>query len=227
MKNHQDNYYFDKEANDFFDRNQYDFSKLPEKKQHLVDKFYSQLRNFKIDNILEIGCHIGDLLNYSVNLLNSEKGYGIEPSSKAVLEGKKRFPKCNLINSIACDDTAFSEIPKCDLAIVNDVFCWVSRETILKTIANIDLHIKDEGHLIIRDFYPNSNVRNKNKHIIDQDVYCHKIVGSHVDLFLKTGNYQLISSSVFTDSDFNLSKTKEFSLLENRWIDVLLQKKWD
>jgi hypothetical protein len=226
MKNHQDNYYFDKEANDFFDRNQYDFSKLPEKKQHLVDKFHSQLRNYKIDNILEIGCHIGDLLNYSVNILNSEKGYGIEPSSKAVLEGKIRFPKCNFVNSIACDDSAFNEIPKCDLVIVNDVFCWVSRETIFKTVANIDHHIKEEGHIIIRDFYPNTNVRNKNKHINDQDVYCHKIIGSHSELFLKSGNYQLISSSVFTDSDFNLSKTREFSLFENRWIDVLLQKKW-
>ena len=197
------------------------------KKKQLVDKFHSQLRNYNIDNILEIGCHIGDLLNYSVDLFNANKGYGIEPSSKAVLEGNKRFPKCNLVNSIAFDDSAFNEIPKCDLAIVNDVFCWVSRETILKTIANIDLHLKEEGHIIIRDFYPNSNIRNKNKHVVDQDVYCHKIKGSHVELFLNTGNYQLISSSVFTDNNFSLSKTKEFSLLENRWIDVLLQKKWD
>ena len=228
MKNkNQDNYYLNKEADDFFERNRYNFSKLPEKKKALIDQFHTQISNFKIDNILEIGCHIGDLLNYSVDLFNSKKGYGIEPSSSAVNEGKKRFSKCNLIEGIACDDSVFKEIPECDLTIVNDVFCWVSRQTIFRTIANIDEHVKENGLLIIRDFYPNINVRNQNKHIKDQDVFCHKIKGSHVDLFLQSGNYQLISAKVFTDNENILSKIKEFSSLENRWIDVLLQKKWN
>lgn len=226
-KDNQDDYYLIKEGDDFFNRNKYDFNKLPKKKKSLIDQFEMYIPKNKINNILEIGCHIGDLLNYSVKLFDSKKGYGIEPSSNAIYEANKRFSSCcNFKNGVASQDLIFKDIPECELVIVNDVFCWISRETILRSISNIDEQIAKNGYIIIRDFYPETKVRNQNKHVIDQDVFCYKIVGSHVDLFLKTGNYQLISSHVFTDTDNVLSQTKEYSLSENKWIDVLLQKSW-
>ena len=226
MKN-QDEVYLDKEADDFFNRNQYDFDCLPSSKKELISNFHSILERQEISNILEIGCHIGDLLNHCVKIFGAERGYGIEPSMDAVKEGQKRFSqRCHLIRGVAAQDEVFEKVPVCDLVIVNDVFCWISRDSIFRSIANIDEHICDAGHLIIRDFLPSSFIRNKNRHVKDQDVFCHKIIGSHAEIFKQTGNYQVIASRVFSDVDFKLSTTTEFDVSENRWIDTLLQKTW-
>ena len=166
------------------------------------------------------------MLNYSITKFKADKGFGIEPSKEAITEGEKRFEKCSFYNTVTSEMDNFKDIPKCDLVIVNDVFCWMSRETIFKSLANIDNKINDNGFIIIRDFYPNFKIRNKNKHVNDSDVYCHKIVGSHVNLFLQIGCYQLINSQVFIDDNFNLSLPNKYDYSENRWIDALLKKTW-
>jgi len=227
MKN-QDQVYLDKEADDFYKRNQYDFDHLPDFKKELINNFSSILERKKINNILEIGCHIGDLLNHCVKTFNAKKGYGIEPSMEAVEEGKKRFSeKCDLMRGVAAQDEIFKKVPVCDLVIVNDVFCWISRASILRSIANIDEHIGDNGYLIIRDFLPARFIRNQNRHVENDDVFCHKIIGSHVEIFKQIGNYQVVSSRVFSDTNLELTKATDYSSSENRWIDVLLQKRWE
>jgi SAM-dependent methyltransferase len=230
----QDEVYLDSEANNFFNRNKYDFDKLPDWKKQLVDYFLNYLDEKEISNILEIGCNIGDLLNYSVKTLNAKKGYGIDPSSDALKEGKKRFPQnCQLIRGIAAQDEIFENIPECNLVIVNDVFSWISRASILRSIANIDEHVSDNGYIIIRDYVPNRFIRNQNRHVENHEVFCHKIIGSHAEIFMQIGNYQVLSSRIFVGSNLNPTTTRsatfspEYSLSENRWIDILLQKKWE
>jgi len=224
----QDKVYLDKEADDFFKRNKYDFNKLPYWKQELIDNFSDYLHEKEITNILEIGCQIGDLLDYSVKKFNAIQGYGLEPSSEAVEEGKKRFSQtCHLMRGIAAHNEIFENIPACDLVIVNDVFSWISRASILRSVANIDEHISDNGYLIIRDYVPNHFIRNQNRHVKDHEVFCYKIIGSHAEIFKQIGNYQVLSSRVFTDSNLRLSKTRELGLSEHRWMDILLQKKWE
>jgi hypothetical protein len=226
-KSDQDQYYLDVEGDSFFNRNTYDFDQLPEKKKEFIDYFIKDLIGEKIDNILEIGCHIGDLLDYSVTALNAKQGWGIEPSHQAIIEGNKRFShQCNLIHGVIGNSALLDNVPKCELVIVNDVFCWISRETILQSITNIDSIITESGYLLIRDFLPDRRLRNRNHHITDAEIYCHKILGSHTAIFCQTGNYQIISSKVFTDNSSTLSKTKEYDSIENRWMDTLLQKKW-
>lgn len=224
----QDNVYLDTEADNFFYRNKYNFANLPEKKQVLIDQFANYVDNTKIDNILEIGCHIGDLLDYSVKKFSAKKGYGIEPSVKAVQEGNKRFGKtCKLVKGIASNDHVLKKIPVCDLVIINDVFCWISRDSILRSIANIDEHLGDNGYLIIRDFLPDRFIRNQNMHVENFEVFCHKIIGSHAEIFKQIGNYQLLGSRVFTDVSLTLSTTQQYSDTENRWVDIILQKRWE
>jgi SAM-dependent methyltransferase len=226
MKN-QDLVYLEQEADNYFIRNEYDFDNLIDRKKNLIDNFSEYLGSQDIDTILEIGCHIGDLLNYCVESFNSNHGYGVEPSIKAIEEGRKRFAKnCSLFHGLVGNDKTMEDIPSCDLVIVNDVFCWISRESIFRSIANIDEHLNSGGHLIIRDFLPPKKIRNQNKHLSDQEVFCHKIVGSHAELFKQTGNYQVISSKIFTDSDLDLTMTKEYDLSENTWVDILLKKTW-
>ena len=229
-KPNQDQYYLDVEADNFFKRNPYDFERLSEKKREFLDFFMKDLKGAHLRNILEIGCHIGDLLNYAVNAFNAEKGWGIEPSRNAILEGNKRFSdRCNLFHGVIGDSDLVQRIPICELVIVNDVFCWISRETILQSIANIDSVIAESGYLLIRDFLPDRHLRNQNHHITDVEVFCHKITGSHSGLFTQTGNYQVISSQIFTDNSNKLSKTQQNGITastENRWLDILLQKQW-
>ena len=227
MRN-QDNVYLDTEADDIFKRNKYDFGFLPESKKELINNFVSILVRQEITNILEIGCHIGDLLNYCVKTFDAEKGYGVEPSIEAVEEGKRRFSKkCELIRGVASQDDLFTKIPSCDLVIVNDVFCWMSRASVFRSIANIDEHVSDNGYLLIRDFLPVRFIRNRNRHVKSHDVFCHKIIGSHAEIFKQTGNYQVVSSRVFCDTNLDLTKTTDYNVTENRWIDILLQKRWE
>ena len=40
----------------------------------------------------------------------------------------------------------------------------------------------------------------------------------------KDSTNQVISSKVFTDSDLDSTKTKEYDLSENTWVDILLKK---
>jgi hypothetical protein len=223
----QDKYYLDVEADAFLERNRYDFKKLPEKKKKLVEFFEDQLNKKKISNVLEIGCHIGDLLNYTVESLEANAGFGVEPSGTAVDEGNRQFgEKCRLVKGVAGDDKIFSGIPVCDLVLINDVFCWISRETIFQSVSNIDDHVSDGGYLLIRDFLPDRRIRNHNRHAGGNPIYCHKIPGSHASIFIQSGNYQIVQSRIFVDESKELSATDEYDFMENRWLDILLKKGW-
>ena len=189
-KSNQDQYYLDKEADDFFERGKYDFSTLPDNKRSLVDGFKNLIHKDQVENILEIGCHIGDLLNYSVKEFEATKGYGIEPSSKAVEEANKRFSKnCSVSRGVASEDQIFKSFPFCNLIIINDVFCWISRESVLRSVANIDENLSEGGYLLIRDFFPDRKIRNQNMHVSDAEIFCHKVLGSHAQFF--SSNRQL------------------------------------
>lgn len=223
----QDQYYLDVEANAFFERNKYDFTQLPDKKRKLIEQFLPALKKNKIKNILELGCHIGDLLNYTVAELGANRGHGIEPSSRSVQIGKESFKdKCDIHVGIAANHVLMESIPRCELIVVNDVFCWISRDSILQSIANIDGRLNDGGYIIIRDFLPDQRLRNLNHHAVNNSIYCYKILGSHASLFTQTGNYQVMQSRVFIDGSQELSKTNEYDFTQNRWIDVLLKKGW-
>ena len=201
----QDEVYKTIEADQFFERNKYDFRQLPVKKKSLIDNYSDLLKRDEIDTIFEVGCHIGDLLEYAGLCFNSKKRFGVEPSQLAVEQGRNLFPNNNYITGVV------AELPKnvnfiSDLTIVNDVFCWISRETLFKSINNIDRTLKIGGRLLIRDFYPEKFTANPNKHVPDYSVYCYKVPGSHGQLFLDSGKYKLIRSRVFDGSELFLSK---------------------
>lgn len=221
----QEKYYLDIEADAFFNRNIYDFDTLPPYKESLLQFLVSDNESWQLDNVLEIGCHIGDLLAAVVKLAGSQRGYGIEPSAMAVAEGQSRFSEsCTIVRGTAADTETFGDIPSVDLAVVNDVFCWMSRESLITSIRNIDNKIRIGGFLLIRDFYPDRKVKNENRHAPGESIYCHKIPGSHSSIFEATGMYEVVKSRIFSDESFRLSTENEFGWLENRWRDVLLRK---
>ena len=63
-----------------------------------------------------------------------------------------------------------------DLTIVNDVFCWISRETLFQSINNIDRTLKVMADFLIRDFYPEKFTANPISTSGDYSVYCYKVL---------------------------------------------------
>ena len=111
----QDKYYLDVEADAFFERNRYDFSVLPERKMRFMEYFITFLAKENISNILEIGCHIGDLLNYTVAAVGASAGCGIEPSEAAIKVGNEQFSdKCKFFRGVAANNAIFSKLPDLD-----------------------------------------------------------------------------------------------------------------
>lgn len=219
----QDEVYKTIEADQFFERNQYDFSKLPIKKKTLIDNYSDLLSKEELDTIFEVGCHIGDLLDYAGQLLNCRKRIGIEPSQLAVKHGKDLFPKNDYITGVVAELSENVDFAS-DLTIVNDVFCWISRESLFQSINNIDRTLKVGGRLLIRDFYPEKFTANPNKHVTDYSVYCYKVPGSHGQLFLDSGKYKLIRSKVFDGSELSLTKHEFESGFEDRWVEMFMKK---
>jgi len=219
----QDDVYKKIEADQFFERNAYDFNILPEKKKSLIDYHFKVLNTGTNNAVLEIGCHIGDLLHYAGEKFGSSRRVGIEPSKKAVEHGKKIFHKNHYITGVIADKLEIDFKPV-DLIIINDVFCWISRETLFLSLTNIDKVLKIGGKILLRDFLPNGFVANRNKHVTDHQVFCYKVIGSHGQIFVDSGKYKLLSSRVFMGDELSLSKETYSDDLEDRWVDMLLLK---
>jgi ubiquinone/menaquinone biosynthesis C-methylase UbiE len=96
----------------------------------------------------------------------------VEPSNAAVADGVRLFPDVEFRRGLAaclpCDpDERF------DLVIVNFVLHWVSRNTLMASMAEIDRVVGDGGYLILGDFLPDYPQNNP---------YCHR-VGDEVCTF--------------------------------------------
>ncbi len=170
----QDEYYLNKEGDDFFTRN-YEGKEVVTLRPNKVTILDCILKsNIEFNSVIEFGCNYGDLLNYFFEKM-SIKAVGVEASNKAIEQGRKLYGNnIELHHGIISDNTISNDSNNdalFDLAIVDDVFSWVSRNSILQSIANVDRSIKDGGFLFIRDFKPHKFTKNRNHHITDSEVY--------------------------------------------------------
>ena len=111
-----------------------------------------------------------------------------------------------------------------DIIVIDDVLSWVSRETIFKSFANIDYLLKNEGLLFLRDFYPNENLKNRNHHAADRQIYNYKVNKSHAEILIASGNYEIESQVVFYDNIGMSTSYKADNKYIYRWIDTILIK---
>ena len=83
------------EGNKWFIRNESNgndsFFNLDKETINLIQKY--DLNNNKI---LEIGCSNGSRLHYLNQEFKASEFYGIDPSDKAIADGKQKYPKLNL-----------------------------------------------------------------------------------------------------------------------------------
>jgi len=89
----QKNLFMNSEGDNCFKRNKSFYQSLNEKEDIIINLF--KYLNFSLQKILEVGCSNGRVLNYFNKIFDSEC-WEIDPSKKAIKDGKQHFPKINL-----------------------------------------------------------------------------------------------------------------------------------
>lgn len=227
-KSSQDNYYLSTEGDDFFSRN-YEGkiqTGLRKNKKPILDFIVDS--KIKFDSVLEFGCCYADLLSELKTIGMAKEVVGVEASQKAVKTAEELYAKngVKVFHGTIADNEVMNpeNAGKFDLIIIDDVFGWVSRETVFHSVANIDYLLKDGGYIFIRDFYPNKRIKNRNHHISDEDVFNFKVNGSHAQMFLSSGTYEIESQKVFMDNIGMSTSYKCNNKFNYRWTDIILKK---
>ncbi len=137
--------------------------------------------------VAEIGACDGFRLGYIADKYGA-KCYAYDPSKMAISDGKRLYPKVEfhheLASKLSCEDESY------DLVIVNLVLHWVDRKMLLRTVAEIDRILKDEGLLIIGDTWPSFPLRKRYHHLPEKDVWTYK--QAYMDIFLSCRLYYLL-----------------------------------
>ena len=142
-------------------------------------------------NILEIGCSSGYNLDQLHNIFEAEC-VGIDPSEEAVRKGKNQFESVDLKVGTA-DKLEFAE-NSFDLIVFGFCLYLCDRSDLFKIAYEADRCLRDNGYLIIIDFYPNIPFKNVYSHC--SGIYSYKM--KYADMFLWNPEYQDIYSRVFT-----------------------------
>jgi SAM-dependent methyltransferase len=178
--------------------------------------------------ILEYGCNYADLLQHYATAAEGAECFGVEASAKAIEFARKSYGdevklyQGTIARNEINDDAAYRGY--FDLVIVDDVFCWVSRETLYESIANIDDVLQDGGFLYIREFYPQANRRNVNHHVSDEPIFCFKPAGPHHRVFTASGIYAIVWQKVTTDRADSWARERGRDPFDSRWVDTILRK---
>jgi SAM-dependent methyltransferase len=185
MLDSQDEVFIAFEGDNWFERNQTALGRF-DPQSDLVIRLM-ELYRLHPQSVVEIGAANGYRLAAIAERFGA-KVVGIEPSLKARTDGKRRFPQVEFVEGTA------STIPleKCfDVAIVNFVFHWIDRHTLLRSISEIDRIVADGGFLIIGDFYPANRTKVRYHHLFEQTIYTYK--QNYSAVFAASGVYQSLS----------------------------------
>jgi len=172
------------ESDNYFERRNKRNAKLNEKKDFPMRLI--ELYELIPKKVLEIGAADGERLSLIAKKHNANV-YAIEPSTKAISLGKKKFPSVNYVKGVGFDIPLNETF---DLIIVNFVLHWVDRSNLLRTVSEIDRLLNENGYLIIGDFLPSNMSKVIYHHIKDQKVYTYK--QNYASIFLASGLYHSI-----------------------------------
>ena len=206
----QKNIFLKKEGDSYFNRNKDAVSIASGLGNKLYEKF---LR--KHDRILEIGCSNGDNLNYFQTRKKCQC-FGIDPSVKAILAGKKKYPAIKLDVGTA-DKLNF---PDEYFNFVFFGFCLylIDRPLLLRCIAEADRVLKNRGLLGVTDFDTKIPFKRPYKH--RKGVYVFKY--DYQKLFESCQHYTLIEKISYSHStDYFVEGIQE------RLSTVILYKDYD
>lgn len=211
----QDEIFKEFEGDGWFDRNKYNIGSEETVSSDLPIKLI-ELYNLKPKRCLEIGCSNGWRLNEIYKRLKCDC-IGIEPSKKAIEDGKNKFKNIKFYNSTA--DSIPLDNESVDLVIINFVFHWIDRRRLLKAIYEIDRVLMDEKYLIIGDFYPNCPTKVKYHHLPNENLFTFK--QNYTDIFISTSYYKMIA---FLSANHETHELTTDVNSDSRIMTALLQK---
>jgi SAM-dependent methyltransferase len=177
----QDEIFTASEADQWFERNKHVLDKLSDQD---VPLRLVELYKLRPASVLEIGAANGYRVA-EIARRNGARGVAIEPSGKAIEDGRARFPHVAFHQGQARQlpiDGAF------DLVIVHFVLHWIDRKNLLGCIAEIDRVVADGGYLVIGDFHPWHPSRNNYHHLPEAEVMTYK--QDYSQIFVATELYQ-------------------------------------
>ena len=180
----QDEIFGVSEADRWFERNAHALEQVSE---HDLAMRVVELYALRPTSVLEIGAANG----YRVAAIASRtgaRGVAVEPSPKAIADGRSRFPDVEFrqgeARALPVDDTY-------DLVIINFVLHWIDRHNLLRCIAEIDRVVADGGHLLIGDFHPWHPTANAYHHLPDAGVKTFK--QDYAAVFVASELYQPVA----------------------------------
>ncbi len=211
--------FFKKEGDNWYNRNRKAMHELyanvyPNADPDVVVRMM-EMYDLKPKKVLEIGASNGYRLALIADKFGS-KCVGIDPSTAAVKDGNKNFPKIKMFRGVA------SDIPlkeKFDLVIVNLVLGWVSRDELFKAVAEIDRMVADGGHLVIGDFLPDYPMRVLYHHKPEAGIYTYKL--DYAEIFTSIATYRSIARLTHEHA---INKFTSNVPMEHRCVTSLLKK---
>lgn len=166
------------------------------------------------DSVLEIGCADGWRLSRISNGVVSRL-VGVDVSTVAIGAGMSKYPALDLrvgrADQLPIEDEVF------DLVIVNYVFHWIDRTTILAAISEADRCVAPDGHLIVGDFLPDRPTKVPYHHLPDEAVFTFK--ADYALAFTALSTYEVIDREIYNHDDPSASPTSQ-----DRGVCTLLRK---
>jgi len=135
--------------------------------------------------LLDVGCAFGKRTAAFAKALKAE-AVGVDPSKKSI----DQLDSCVL--GVRATADIFNIGLQFDLVLVNFCLHWVERKDLLATMANIDRHVADGGHLLISDFQPASGDRESVPYAHNEAVRTWK--DDYLQMFQATGLYRLVEA---------------------------------
>jgi SAM-dependent methyltransferase len=211
---YQDRIFLDSEGNHWFERNLPALENFdPEKDLPLK---VIELYRLKPHRVLEIGGANGCRLAAIRTRYGTEGLVVVEPSSKAIHDGRSRYRFIKFVRGVACDIPLRESF---DLIITNFTFHWIDRMSLLKSVAEIDRLLDDGGFIVIGDFLPSNQLKVPYHHLPEHRVFTYK--QDYSAPFLASGLYRLVCM-LTGDHD---SKDLRTDVEESRRIGVFLLQK--
>jgi len=180
------------------------------------DKIVQTLKFIELfpKKVLEIGCSNGHNLSLIKEAFNAEC-WGIDPSSKAIEDGKKQFPGISLAFGTA--DDLFFEDNSFDTIIFGFCLYLCDRKDLFKIAYEADRCLMNEGTVIIKDFFPTFPYKNKYSHY--KDVFSYKM--DYSQIFKWNPAYTEVANVVFGHHGF------KFRDIPNEKMAVVVLRKND
>ena len=145
------------------------------------------LYDLRPERVVEIGAANGFRLA-AIQARTGAAVVAVEPSAEAVRNGKASFPRVGFVRGTA------SSVPlreSFDLVIVNFVFHWIDRASLLSVVAEVDRLVREEGYLLIGDFQPSNQLRVRYHHLADDQLFTYK--QNYAATFLASGLYHPVA----------------------------------